>query len=295
MRLRLTNKYSLLILAVLVAVCLAINWPWQASIPPAEEKDLLVRVFYIGQGDSILIKSGKDAVLVDSGVPPEKDNLVRYLKEAGVRELALLVATHPHGDHIGGAAEILAKFPVKEVLYNGQLSNSAMLRHIMQTVKDKNIPFTVVKQGYRYKLDKGAYLEVLWPGEKLITDTGSSNSNNNSMVLKLVKDDFSMLLAADIEKAAENILVTTQKDNLKSNVLKAPHHASESSSTAGFVEAVGAKDVVVSCGINNDWGFPNYKVVERYKKAGMSIYVTAADGAVTIRSDGKNYQITKEK
>ncbi len=288
------KKYSLLTLIVLAVFYLwKTFWPAPAPEMPVDP-DLTVKVFYIGQGDSILIKSGKDAVLVDSGIPPEKENLVRYLKAEGVKELALLVGTHPHGDHIGGMDAVLKNFPVKRVLDGGQVHTSKMFLEYLKTVKEKKIPFTAVKPGDKFQLDGGAYLEVLWPQKPFIEGT-SSDLNNNSVVLKLVKGDFSMLLTGDIQKEAEKVLLAKDKAKLKSDVLKVPHHASGTSSTTAFIKAVGAKDVVVSCGIGNNYNFPEEHVVERYRKEGAKMYVTSRDGAITIKSDGKSYNITKEK
>ncbi len=252
---------------------------------------LTVKVLYVGQGDAILLRSGKDTVLVDSGVPDERQRLVAMLKQEGIKKIDLLVATHPHGDHIGGMDALLEAFPVKKVLDSGQVHTSKMFTNYLNTIKKKGIPFSKVAVGERYQLDDGAYLEVLWPAEPFIKGT-SSDLNNNSMVLRLVKGDFSMLLTGDIQKEAEAMLVRQQGNRLKSTILKSPHHASVTSSSKDFLSAVNAEAVVVSCGKNNDYGFPNDAVVKRYKAAKMKMYVTSSDGNITIKSDGKGYNVT---
>jgi competence protein ComEC len=122
-----------------------------------------------------------------------------------------------------------------------------------------------------------------------------SDLNNNSVVLRLAKGDFSLLLTGDIQKEAEMALLKNAKDKLESDVLKAPHHGSNTSSTAAFLRVAKAKAVVISCGKNNDYGFPKPAVLRRYKENGMKVYTTAEDGTVTIVSDGKNYEIKKGK
>ncbi len=253
---------------------------------------VVIKVLDIGQGDAILIFSGKETVLVDSGDIGERDKLLELLKKEKVTTIDLLVSTHPHADHIGGMDMVLKNFTVKKVLDSGFAHTSKTYIDYLKTIKNKNIPFEKAKQGSEYKLGDGVVLQVLAPFPAFLKDT-NGDLNNNSIVLRLVKGDFSMLLTGDIQKEAEHKLVREFKSNLKSDVLKSPHHSSRTSSTIEFLNAVDAKDVIISCAKVNDYGFPKKEIIKSYKNHNMNVYITADDGTVVVQSDGKNYKISK--
>jgi competence protein ComEC len=281
------------ILSVILSVVLAGLIHFLLQQTPVSDGSLAVKVLSIGQGDAILIQSGRDTVLVDSGDVGARARLLELLAKEKVQELNLLVSTHPHADHIGGAEPLLDKIPTRKIWDSGQTHSSGLFINYLKKIREKNIEFVKVKRGDRQELDEGAYLEVLWPEEELLRGT-DSDLNNNSIVLKLVKGDFSLLLTGDIQKEAELAMIKNVRERLKADVLKAPHHGSNTSSTAAFLRAVGANAVVISCGKNNDYGFPKAAVVKRYIEHGMTIYVTADDGTVAITSDGSDYTLAKE-
>jgi competence protein ComEC len=284
------NGKKIVLLAAAIALAF-FSWLMVAPSRPGLS-GLTVKVLDIGQGDAILIQSGQDTVLVDGGDTHERDKLLQLLAREGVKEFAIVVATHPHADHIGGLEAVLDAYPVKKLIDSGQTHTSKVFIDYLK--KAKKFEFVRAKPGDLYQLDEGARLEVLWPEEEFLRGT-DSDLNNNSVVLRLTKGEFSMLLTGDIQKEAEMALLKISKGKLKNTVLKAPHHGSNTSSTAAFLRAVGAKAAVISCGRDNDYGFPKPAVLRRYGENGMKIYVTADDGTVTIVSDGKNYEITKEK
>lgn len=267
----------------------------EKKVDPALEKgDLIINVLDIGQGDAILIRTKQKVVLIDSGDVSERYRLKELLKKYDIKDIDILIATHPHSDHIGGMDTVLKNFKVEKVLDSGQVHTSKTFFDYLKLIEKKHIPFVKATAGDKYFLDDNTYLEVLWPKEKLLQNS-KNDLNNNSVVVKLVKDDFSMLFTGDIEKQVESILVSEQKEKLASTILKSPHHSSNSSSSKVFLQAVNAEAVIISCGKDNDYSYPNTKVLKRYKDNKMDIYVTANQGTVTIQSDGKTYKITTER
>ena len=266
----------------------------KAEYAQPERKDLVVKVLDVGQGDAILLFCGKDTILVDSSDTDMKSRLIELLRRENIKTIDLLVATHPHEDHIGGMQEVIKNFTVKKILDSGKEHTTRVYREYLEIIRKKKIPFVKAKKGTIYTFDKGVSLEVLWPREKFLSNT-NSDLNNNSIVLKVKKEDFSMLLTGDIEKEAEQQLVKEFSGKLGSNVLKSPHHGSYKSSTNAFLREVSAQAVIISCGKDNEYGFPHKDVMKRYKNNGMQIYVTAADGSVTVTTDGKKYQIKKDR
>lgn len=255
---------------------------------------LSIRVLDVGQGDAILIQTPQQSILVDTGDVGTKGKLVSYIKQAGISVLDKVVLTHAHADHLGGMAEVLANFPVKQVYDAGYAATTAMYRNHLTTVQKKKIPFAVLRAGGEIDLGDGIFLKVLAPEETFIKGS-DSDVNNSSVVLKLTYGTFSMLLTGDVEEESETRMVKRFGTALKSQILKSPHHGSRTSSSSAFLKAVAPEAVVISVGENNDYHHPHPSTMKRYQAAKMKIYRTDKNGTVTVTSDGKTYQIAKEK
>ena len=117
-----------------------------------------------------------------------------------------------------------------------------------------------------------------------------SQTNNRSIVLKITYKNHRFLLTGDIEEEAEAQLVDSEKD-LRCDVLKAPHHGSQTSSTRRFLEAVKPSYVVFTVGYRNIFNLPNRKVLNRYEDLGCRISRTDTDGSVTFETDGKKMRV----
>ena len=294
-------RKKLLFLALAIGIIIALcgcgksdDAPAVKTAAPPRDAVLTIKVLDIGQGDSMLIFSGKDTVLIDTGDFNKKKQIVSLLKRENVKDIDIAFATHPHSDHIGCMTEIMKHFNVKKIVDSGQTHTPRFFREYLETVKKKNIPFEIVQRGNIYELDGGTKLEVIWPRQPFLKGT-KGDLNNNSIVMRLTNGDFSMLLTADIQREAEEHLLKEAKSKLKCNVIKVPHHSSNGSSSWNFIKALHAKDAIISCSSDNDYGYPKEKVIKRYKDNDMNIYVTAFDGTITIKTDGKNYTVEKEK
>jgi len=258
----------------------------------AGEPPLVVKVLDIGQGDAILIRTPSQTVLVDTGDVNTRERLIGLLKAEKVTVIDKLILTHGHADHIGGVAAVLDQFPVRQVYDSGFPTTTALYQQYLTQVKRKQIPFALLEAGTMVELGSEARLQVLAP-EKPYLQEGALN--NSSIVVKLIYGDFSMLLAGDAEKESEQRMVARFKGELKSTVLKSPHHGSSSSSTAPFLQAAAPESVVISLGANNDYHHPHPSVMKRYEGMKLKIFRTDQHGTVTIKSDGKQYEIVKEK
>ena len=119
--------------------------------------------------------------------------------------------------------------------------------------------------------------------------------NNNSLVFKLVFNDFAMLFPGDIHSDREHLIANLTGDQMEADILLAPHHGSNTSSSKFFLDHVRAKSVIMSCGFQNRYGFPHPSVLIRYKDSGLSVFRTDLHGAVTITSNGSGYEIKTVK
>ena len=248
----------------------------------------------VNQADAILIQTPQQAILVDTGDIKTKEKLVSYIQQAGITVLDKVVITHAHADHLGGMSEVIKSIPIRQIYDSTFPYTTATYRNYLRTVQQKKIPFSRLHAGMQIDLDNGIYLKVLAPEKEFITGSGS-DINNSSIVLKLVYGDFSMLLTGDAEVESEQLMLKQYKAELKSRVLKSPHHGSRTSSSPAFLKAVAPEAVVISLGANNDYHYPHPSVMKRYQAAKMNIFRTDLHGTVTITSDGKTYTIKKEK
>lgn len=281
------------LLAVITGGC-SISGPASKS-EPAEGK-LIVKVFDVGQGDATLVRFGGQMTLIDTGDTESREKLVTYLKKEGVSVIDRLIVTHPHNDHIGGAAAIFENFTVKQIYDSGQLTTTNTYRKYLETVQKKKIPFAVLKAGNEVDMGSGAVLKVFAPEEPFFTeDNGRSDLNNNAIVAKLSYGSFAMLFASDAEKDSEARMVKKYGDQLKSAVIKVGHHGSTTSSSASFLKAVAPEAAVITVGAGNDYGHPHEAVLKRYQERKIKMYRSDNHGTITISSDGTTWSVVTEK
>ena len=193
---------------------------------------------------------------------------------------------------MGGLLFIADNFNVEEFWWNG-LGDA---EELLESLKKRVVTVFEFKEGghgiERLKAlnrSSNVLIEQLRPQ----TIREGSGLNNRSLVLRLLFNKVSFLFTGDIESEAESdILAAVPVSGIKSTVLKAPHHASSTSSTRAFVEAVSPEVVVVSVGKYNPFGFPHTDALKTYKEIGAKIYRTDLDGAVEVISDGLGYSVS---
>ena len=261
----------------------------------AQEK-MTVTVLDVGQADAILLQTEGKNILVDSGLSDSADKLVAELKKIGVKKVDVLIATHPHADLIGGMNVVLKNFEVGKIYDSGQVTTSKMYQKYLKTVKEKKIPFALLRASDRIEFGSdGAVLEVLGPQEPLLKDT-RSDVNANSIVMRLAYKKFTMMLAADATSETEaRILQAFAKDKVRSQVLKVAHHTSKYSNTDAWLEAVKPEVAIASYSKENEYGFPHQVTLKRLSKVGAKYYNTADNGNVRVTTDGESYQIKTDK
>jgi competence protein ComEC len=248
------------------------------------ERPDVLRVTYlsVGQGDSAFIElPGGKTMLIDGGGTnnPDFDTGERvvapFLRSKGVERIDYMVLSHAQQDHMGGLLFIARNMDVGEFWWNGEGS----LGRLGAALEEKR----VVKRAVDSSTGKKAagYAEV----EFFNRSKASFDTNDNSLVLKVSYGQRSFLFSGDISEKAE---MTIASGAIEADVLKAPHHGSKYSSSAGFLSAVKPSVVVVSAGRLNSFGFPHAEALERYEAAGAQIMRTDTMGAVIIETDGKS-------
>ena len=288
----------LLVLAQLLAACTGLPVRGSAEGGRPADGTIVVTVLDIGQGDAILIQTGTQNVLVDTGDLDQRDKLRAALTQAGVQQIDKIILTHPHADHIGGMGMLLDAYAVGAVYDNGMPSGSKIYLGYMRQLREKNVPRQGLTAGDVLDLGGGARFEVLAPSKELVqkgTVKGYKHDPNNECVVgRLVFGSFTMLFTGDAEKKEEKDILAAG-GNVQSMVLKAGHHGSKTSSTADFLRAVRPETALISCGSDNDYGHPHKETMKKYRALRLNIYATPQNGTITVTSDGSGYEVTTER
>ena len=268
---------------------------WQAPLPAPGQFELLAAD--VGQGSAVLVRTRGHALLFDAGArySPDSDAgqrvLVPLLRALGV-QLDVLLLSHQDSDHIGGAAAVLALQPQATVLSSFDLAAvagwpAARRGHSGQSGR--------CQAGQRWQWD-GVDFELLHPLDT--NDASVRKTNSLSCVLRISNGSQAALLTGDIEQAQEASLVQRHtaplspqsaagqgaRAGLQADVLLAPHHGSQSSSSAQFLDAVQPRLVLVQAGYRNRFGHPAGPVLVRYAERSIRVLDTPHCGAVTWQS-----------
>ncbi len=271
------------------------------TLPAVQSSQNLTIVFIdVGQGDSILvILPNTRTLLIDGGEREGYGKVLTTLQEHGLSHIDVVVATHPHADHIGGLVDIIKSVDVGGVLDSGQVHTTQTFEDFLDAIDTKQIPLRSVRQGDSINLDPTVKIDVLNPPVNLQDSADNeADFNDNSVVLKLTYGEFSALLTGDMEERNEARLVSENTTALDADVLKAGHHGSRTSSSLPFLNAVTPEVVIVSLGAANTYGHPHQEALNRISAAGVErLFRTDIDGTIALTVNGSNseyYSILSE-
>jgi len=253
------------------------------------EGKLSVYFLDVGQGDSTLFVVDGKTILIDAGEVDMGDRVVSDVRKLGVTKIDLLVATHPHSDHIGGMQKVLAAFPVGQVLDAGLPYTSSTYEHFLETIDRKNIPYRVAEQGQTIDVDPALRVFVLSPPAQRTGD----DPNINSLVLRISYGTIDFLMSGDLGGEGEGALIRSGYP-LDAEILKVGHHGSASSTSPAFLARVRPELGVLFLGKDNPYGHPHQETLVLLKESGVTLYRTDRDGTVVVRTDGLSYSVKTE-
>jgi len=286
--LRISQKMQRNILGALFIITIVV---WGFVFRDARESDSVeVNVYDVGQGDGIFIETGNGKqILIDGG--PDLTIAEKLGKEMPFydRYIDLVILTHPEYDHINGLIEVIKRYEIGAIITNGVIRETNQYKEWIRIIEEKDIPIYIAQLGGEIDFGNNIKMDILYPFENM-AGMSISNTNNSSIVGKLVYEDFEVLLTGDIEKSVERKLVNSNI-NLKSDILKVPHHGSKTSSTEEFLKAVNALTAIIQAGKDNKYGHPHQEVLERL--ASVLILNTGQDGDIEILTNDKEFLIKK--
>jgi len=271
------------ILGVGMAVTTLVAWP---LVPFGGAPALEMHFLDVGQGDAVAIRTpGRRWILVDTGPADSRFDagerrVLPFLRERGARRVEALVLTHPHLDHIGGAAAILRGIPVGMIIDPGLAVGSQVYLDLLASLDGSETKWREARAGRTIELD-GVRLEILWPEPEALDAT--EDANQISVVIRVSYGDFAAVLPGDAGAEVEEALAARYGPGLSAQVLKLGHHGSATSSSEPWLDLIGPEVAVVSSGRRNRFGHPAPGVVARVERRGIEIARTDLEGTVSFR------------
>ncbi|MBC8538371.1 MBL fold metallo-hydrolase [Christensenellaceae bacterium NSJ-63] len=282
---------GILVIAVAAAVIVRML-PAPGPVPgpsgsriPTDSGGLELRVFDTGDSDAILLITPEgDTMLVDTGLDETYGHLYNSLKNLGISRIDILVLTHPHKDHIGGAPQLLSDFSVGQVYMPATDYTSGRMDALAEALQKAGLAATPIAKGSQFSLGSLA-VDVLSPGKTY------ENMNDNSAVLQFTYGEKTFLLMGDAEKDAEADLIAAYGGQLRADFLKAGHHGAKDASSEEFLAVVQPSYAVLTGDHAVDPDHIHEKVIERLEAAGAAVYRTDRDGDITVICDGNSISI----
>lgn len=283
---KLVLRFGALLVVSLLLITNLFVW---SRLVLASNRNLIVKVYNIGQGDSIFIRTPDNYKILIDGGPNNK--VVDYLnKELGLndRELDLLVLTHPQADHMYGLIETIKKFNVKKLITSDVKNNTSMYKLWIDTLNNSHLKPQFVFAGESITLSDQVKMQIVWPVE---AKPRSTDLNDACVVIKLTYGNFDMLLTGDADQR-----VQPYSGNLSHiEVLKVPHHGSKTALNEQFLQELAPDQSVISVGQRNQYGHPAEVLLKLLNSNSNKVFRTDQNGTVTFVSDGRKWYTQLEK
>ncbi|WP_207706937.1 MBL fold metallo-hydrolase [Alkalibaculum sporogenes] len=244
------------------------------------ENKLVVHYLDIGQADCILIQEPKGStVLIDAGNKLDSKYIQGYLLNLGITKIDVLIATHPHADHIGSMDDIIYAFEIGKIYSPNVDHNTTAYRDFIDAVDKKNYKITYASAGDHFSFND-ANFQFISPNQNEYDDL-----NFFSLVTKLDYGNVSFLFMGDAEGKVLNEILNSNY-NLRSDVIKIGHHGGVVSAPINFIKAVDPTIAVITVRPKS-YSYPHFSVLSTLKENAIETYLTKGQGTIVITSDGE--------
>ncbi len=279
-----------LLVVILLAITLALTAcnggatapPETATMPPTPTPAAELKIHFIdvGQGDSILVDLGETEILIDGG--GKSPGVVAYLNDHVDGVLEVVIATHPHADHIGGLIAVLGAFEVWEIWHNNDISNSQTYAEFIAAVQAEGAELHIGRRGN--EIDVGELTFTI-----LNPETLAGTTNDNSIVLSLSYGEVDFLFTGDAGYEAESSMLTAGIVP-DVEILKVGHHGSRTSSSPVFLASASPEVAIYMAAEGNSYGHPHEEIITALIQVGAEIYGTDVYGTIIVTTDGETYE-----
>ncbi len=257
--------------------------------PPSSEPvgQLSVHFIDVGQGDAILADLGETEVLIDGG--GRSPGVVDYLQDYVDGPIEVMVATHPHADHIGGLIEVLEQFEVNEIWHNGDKNSTKTYADFMNEVEAEGADVHIARLHDTIECGELSFY-VHHPAELV------DSTNNNSIVLHLQYGETDFLFTGDAEQEAEEQMMMLSSVRVPEvEVLKVGHHASRTASSLDFLQITSPEVAIYMAKEDNSYGHPHEETIDKLLDVGAVIMGTDVNGTIIVHTNGSEWSTEGEK
>ncbi|MDY0406869.1 hypothetical protein P5G51_017255 [Virgibacillus sp. 179-BFC.A HS] len=181
----------------------------------------------------------------------------------------------------------MKKIKTKKILDSGKLYNTKTYLKYMDEISKQSIPIKVAKENEKIAIDPALQIHVLNAYKK------PKNNNQSSIALKVSYKRLDFLLMSDVDQEQEKRIV--EKYHVRSEILKVPHHGSNTSSSMSLLQAVHPQVAIITYSKTNNYGHPVNRVIQNLNKIRTEIYSTAVFGNIIIQTAGDDYYIFPQK
>lgn len=275
---------KIIVLAIVIGISFGMLWVMSSNqnndLEVRNESNKLVVTFLdVSKGDCILIQDSNQTIMIDTGYEENGEDIVQWLKDRNIEALSYLILTHPDKDHIGGADHVISNIKVGKVIQTDCVVESDDYQEYQQAAKEEGVLVETLKETKEINLLE-AKLTIYPP-----ISTDFQGQNDYSLVAKLIYKNTSFLFTGDAMEARIDELLT-QIPDLKSTVLKVPHHGTLMDNSEEFFEAVSPSVCIITS--DKKKMYQDVKKILEDLKA--SIYVTK-NGDIEVISDGEHIKM----
>ena len=264
------NKYLLILI-----VLLFLHYTY-----PTLTRTTYIKMIDVGQGDSILIHSNNESVLIDTGGSIDNDEskivintTIPLLKSLGIKKLKYLILTHGDADHMGEAKHLIDSFKVKNILINNGEFN-----YLEKELISKTDNIKIAKEGTVIKCGDITMVQL---------NTDLTDENDSSQIYYAMYKNYSILFTGDASLKSEDYILNNY-DLSKIDILKVGHHGSKTSTGINLIDKLEPKIALISVGKDNKFNHPNQMVMDNLKTS--QIYRTDINGTITLKLN-KNVKV----
>lgn len=279
------KKASYLVILALLFILLGLI----ALLISLPDGKLHLKVYDVGQGDSIFIRTAAGYKILVDGGPDNKviDHLSKDLAPWD-RKIDYVILTHPQSDHMYGLIEVVKRYQIGTLIYSGVENTTKDYQNWKKVVEEKRIEKIIAVQGDKLVFPDKTEISFLWPEERnpIVKDL-----NQAAVVFTLNFGSFSSLLTGDADSVVQPYTSTTSHVE----VLKVPHHGSKTALKEDFIKALSPTISIVSSGANNSYGHPNPILLKMLENVRTKVYRTDQNGSVEVVADEKSWYTKTEK